>query len=84
MVSYTSVKIPKVLADQIREIMIPLGFRSVSEFVLDATRRLLEKIESRTRKIIQKCRWDEHNFKPTLICTTCGISTTKYQRGNQD
>ena len=72
--TYTSVKIPKVLADKIREVMIPLGYTSVSDFIIDATRRLLEKIEEKTRKIIQQCRWNEHNFKSILICSICGNS----------
>ena len=43
---YTSVKIPKVLAERIKKVCEPLGYRSVSEFILDATRRRLEQFEN--------------------------------------
>jgi metal-responsive CopG/Arc/MetJ family transcriptional regulator len=41
--AYTSVKVPKVLAERILKICEKEGYRSVSEFILDATRRRLEK-----------------------------------------
>jgi metal-responsive CopG/Arc/MetJ family transcriptional regulator len=41
---YTSVKIPKVLADRINQVAGQMGYRSVSEFVLDSTRRRLEQL----------------------------------------
>ena len=41
---YTSVKIPKVLAEKIKLTVVNKGeYRSVSEFVLDSIRRRLEK-----------------------------------------
>ena len=43
---YTSVKVPKVLADKISNVAIRKGtYRSVSEFMLDSARRHLEAIE---------------------------------------
>ena len=43
---YTSVKVPKVLADKINNVAIRKGtYRSVSEFMLDSARRHLEAIE---------------------------------------
>ena len=44
---YTSVKVPKVLAERINEIVNREGFRSVSEFVLDSTRRRLEECNNK-------------------------------------
>ena len=41
-----SIKIPKKLADKIKLIADQFGFRSVTEFVLDAVRRRLDIIES--------------------------------------
>jgi len=38
MTTYTSVKLPKELAHQINEISEKAGYRSVSDFVLAATR----------------------------------------------
>ena len=44
---YTSVPLPKVLADRIRAIAAENGYRSVSEFVLESTRTHLEEVENR-------------------------------------
>lgn len=44
MTAYTSVKLPKVLAEQINEITDKAGYRSVSDFVLDATRNQLREV----------------------------------------
>lgn len=38
---YTSIKVPMVLADKIRSVAEKQGYRSVSEFVMEATRRHL-------------------------------------------
>ena len=44
---YTSVKVPKILANKISSVAIKNGvYRSVSEFVLDSARRRLEDIEN--------------------------------------
>jgi len=43
MASYTSVKLPKVLAAKINEVAETNGYRSVSDFVLDATRTRLRE-----------------------------------------
>ena len=40
---YTSVKVPKVLAERINEIANREGYRSVSEFILESARRRLEE-----------------------------------------
>lgn len=42
--NYTSVKIPKKLAEDINNSKDELGFRSVSDFVLFATRQRLREI----------------------------------------
>lgn len=44
---YTSIKVPKVLAERIvnSKIFNQLGYRSVSEFILDAGRLRLEHLE---------------------------------------
>lgn len=43
---YTSVKVPKILAEKISNTAIRNGvYRSVSEFILDSARRRLEDIE---------------------------------------
>ncbi|MCV0372754.1 MAG: ribbon-helix-helix domain-containing protein [Nitrosarchaeum sp.] len=42
---YTSVKVPKVLAEKIMNKTKDQGYRSVSEFVLESTRRRLEEFE---------------------------------------
>ena len=44
MSDYTSVQIPKVLADKIKRKMAAQGYRTVSEFVIDAVRRRLDEI----------------------------------------
>ena len=44
---YTSVKVPKVLAEKIQTVAVQEGYRSVSEFLLDAGRRRLEHIQQR-------------------------------------
>jgi len=44
MIAYTSVKLPKALAEQISDISEKSGYRSVSDFVLDATRTHLREI----------------------------------------
>lgn len=42
---YTSVKVPRALANKIMEIAVKDGvYRSVSEFILDSARRRLEDI----------------------------------------
>jgi len=41
---YTSVKVPKILANKISVAAKDEGYRSVSEFLLDAGRRRLEDI----------------------------------------
>lgn len=42
---YTSVKVPKVLADKINKVAIKDGiYRSVYEFVLDSARRRLDDL----------------------------------------
>ena len=41
---YSSVKIPKVLSEKIQKEAYPLGYRSVSEFVMEATRNHLRNI----------------------------------------
>lgn len=40
---YTSVKLPKTLADKINKIADSNGYRSVSDFVLEATRKHLRE-----------------------------------------
>lgn len=42
---YTSVKVPKVLAEKIINKTKDEGYRSVSEFVLESTRRRLEEFD---------------------------------------
>lgn len=44
MTMYTSVKLPKTLAKQINEITETGGYRSVSDFVLEATRSHLREV----------------------------------------
>ena len=44
---YTSVKVPKILASRIMLTAREEGYRSVSEFLLDAGRRRLEDIDRR-------------------------------------
>lgn len=39
---YTSIKVPMVLADKIRNVADDQGYRSVSEFVMEATRMRLK------------------------------------------
>jgi len=41
---YTSIKMPMVLADKIRDVAEEQGYRSVSEFVMEATRKHLKDI----------------------------------------
>lgn len=43
MTDYTSVKIPKVLANKINLFAEKEGYRSVSEFVMEATREHLKR-----------------------------------------
>ena len=74
MTDYISVKIPMVLANNIRSILEKTGFTSVTNFVLYAARQLLREIEDKTKKIINKCRWDEHNYKMKLVCIYCNDS----------
>ena len=40
---YVGIAIPKAVAEQIKPLLYPLGYRSMTEFILDATRRHLEK-----------------------------------------
>jgi len=42
---YTTVSIPKNLAERVREILTRAGYQSFAEFVRDAARRRLEEIE---------------------------------------
>lgn len=42
---YTSIKIPKVLSEKILSIADTFGYRSVSEFVMEATREHLKRIQ---------------------------------------
>ncbi len=42
---YTSVKVPKTLAEKINVVAEKEGYRSVSEFLLDAARRRLEDFQ---------------------------------------
>lgn len=44
MSDYTSVQIPKVLTDKVKQKMAKQGYRTVSEFVIDAVRRRLDEI----------------------------------------
>ena len=44
MSDYTSVQVPKVLAEKIKRKMAGQGYRTVSEFVNDAVRRRLDEI----------------------------------------
>ena len=44
MIEYSSIKIPKVLAERIQKECYPLGYRSVSEFVMEATRNHLKEV----------------------------------------
>ncbi|MCH7560594.1 MAG: ribbon-helix-helix protein, CopG family [Thaumarchaeota archaeon] len=44
---YTSIKVPKVLAEKIQVVAQEEGYRSVSEFMLDAGRRRLEYFQKR-------------------------------------
>jgi len=44
MTTYTSVKIPKAISEEIRDISESKGYRSVSDFVLDATRSHLREL----------------------------------------
>lgn len=47
MTNYTSIKLPQVLAEQIREISEKKGYTSVSDFVVFATRsKLKEELQS--------------------------------------
>ncbi len=41
---YTSIKMPMVLANRIRDVAKDQGYRSVSEFVMEATRRHLKEL----------------------------------------
>ncbi len=41
---YSSIKIPKVLSEKIQKDAYPLGYRSVSEFVMEATRKHLREV----------------------------------------
>lgn len=52
MISYTSIKVPKTLADRIvnADVYNKLGYRSVSEFILEAARLRLEYLEKRYEK----------------------------------
>jgi Arc/MetJ-type ribon-helix-helix transcriptional regulator len=46
MVQYFSIKVPKVLAEQITKVAIEKGsYRTVSEFVLESARRHLEQMD---------------------------------------
>ena len=47
---YTSIKIPKTLSVKIKKIIEREGFRSVSEFVLDSTRRRIDEITNKKIK----------------------------------
>ncbi len=47
--NYTSVPLPKVLADQIKAIGAAKGYRSVTEFVVEATRIHLNEIKKESR-----------------------------------
>jgi len=40
---YMGIAIPKKLAEQIKPLLYPLGYRSVSEFAIKAIRDLMEK-----------------------------------------
>lgn len=43
---YTSVKVPKILAEKISDVAIKHGiYRSVSEFMLDSARRRLDDLK---------------------------------------
>ena len=43
--NYTSVKLPRSLANRITEVAPARGYRNVSEFVLEWTRRGLDEVE---------------------------------------
>ena len=49
MTDYTSVKVPKRITEMILECkeFHELGYRTISEFVLDATRRNLERLQQK-------------------------------------
>ncbi|MCH7560568.1 MAG: ribbon-helix-helix protein, CopG family [Thaumarchaeota archaeon] len=41
---YTSIKVPVVLADKIKGLAEKQGYRSVSEFIMEATRKHLKDL----------------------------------------
>ena len=44
---YTNIKVPKELAKKVKPIAKKLGYRSVTEFSLDAIRRRVEQLEEK-------------------------------------
>ena len=44
---YTSVKVPKKLSEKIRLVVDEEGYRSVSEFMLEASRRRLDDFKKK-------------------------------------
>jgi len=44
---YTSIKVPNVLADKIRNVADEEGYRSVSEFIMEATRIRLKDFKAK-------------------------------------
>ena len=51
--AYHNVKIPRVLADEIERVIRQYpGYRSVSEFVIDAIRRRIEEVK-RFREVVE-------------------------------
>lgn len=44
MTEYTSVKLPKAIAQRVNKAIEEQGYRSMSDFVIDSTRRRLEEL----------------------------------------
>ncbi|MFW9821475.1 MAG: CopG family transcriptional regulator [Candidatus Thorarchaeota archaeon] len=65
-VEYTTVSIPKPLAEKIRERMKGTGFSSVSSYVIYILRQVLSSIESEERSKQAFTREEEEKVKQRL------------------
>jgi len=65
-VDYTTVSIPKVLADKIRERMKGTGFSSVSSYVIYVLRQVLSSIEEEEKSKQAFTKEEEEKVKQRL------------------
>ena len=65
-VEYTTVSIPKILADKIKERMKGTGFSSVSSYVTYVLRQVLSSIEEEEKSIRAFTKEEEEKVKQRL------------------